>query len=173
VYRPDINIIEYGNTLPDEDLPGVVFFETTKGRPEFLGGRIPGNGVNFDFRFNDLGKTKGSARADLFGGDFLRLIAKIAHGFAVGALGLNAFSPMLTDIILGTENALHRYIGIGVDLPNSSLHRVRLTDGSALIPSANELSFSRAEVYIAYVQLFAQISAPVYEVIVGTKRTIL
>lgn len=48
------------------------------------------------------------------GGDFLRLAAKIAHGFAVATVGLDRFSPFLTDIILGrgrSSDDLWKYVG--------------------------------------------------------------
>jgi HNH endonuclease len=42
---------------------------------------------------------------------FLRFIAKIAHGAAVSELGLNAFSPLLPDIILGKSPYISHLAG--------------------------------------------------------------
>lgn len=42
---------------------------------------------------------------------FARVIAKIAHSFAVAMLGLNGFDPILQGVILGTSTDLARYVG--------------------------------------------------------------
>ncbi len=43
----------------------------------------------------------------------LRLLAKIAHAFAVGEYGMGGFNPFLTDIILGKSRLYSHYIGNG------------------------------------------------------------
>lgn len=42
---------------------------------------------------------------------FARMLAKIAHSFAVAALGINGFAPTLNAIILGTEPRYAKYVG--------------------------------------------------------------
>jgi hypothetical protein len=49
------------------------------------------------------------ANIDLFG--FMRVLAKIAHGYAVFEVGLAGFRPLLQPIILGNSNDVPYYVG--------------------------------------------------------------
>ena len=58
----------------------------------------------------------------------LRFIAKIAHGAAVAELGLDAFSPLLPDIILGKNPNISHLVGNVIRrwLPGQNLHEIRI-----------------------------------------------
>lgn len=42
---------------------------------------------------------------------FMRFLAKIAHSYACGALGVSAFEPFLNDLILGSEQDCRVFVG--------------------------------------------------------------
>jgi hypothetical protein len=157
------------------DFPQIVISEVTKGRPELLGGKIPGNAIHPHLAYSrDRGGTPLSVAVETKGGDFLRLIAKIAHGFAVASVGIDSFSPFLTSIILeeGYEAPdLWKFIG-GLRGPqiNDELHRVRLESEVVGLRSASGLATKLTVVLVAKIQLFVSYQAPLYEVAVGVDR---
>jgi hypothetical protein len=104
---------------------------------------------------------------------FYRFLAKIAHSFAIGRLGLGHFqSFFLPDIILGKAdvpvNSLFQLVGGGPDItipPYSdpilrTLHSLQTRDAPA--PSFRYV--------IATIQLFSFLKAPTYDVVVGENR---
>jgi hypothetical protein len=117
--------------------------------------------MNWDFEHQS--KTHGRFGfqiADLKPNHFARMIAKIAHSYAVAEFGLGAFPPLLTGIVRAGED--YRSF-IGSDLMEESRptregfhvvgHSWTLRDGFAW-PIIN-------------IQLFAQYRAPVYHAMVG------
>lgn len=94
---------------------------------------------------------------DLFG----RLLAKIAHGFAVAELGERAFQPFLQGLILGTAPFSSACIGGGTDNnPNDLFHQLKLCwRGSYLVCSINLFWISS--------DTPAAEPASVYEIVVG------
>lgn len=90
---------------------------------------------------------------------FARLIAKIAHGYAVDFFGLDGFEPNLPPAILGDAGDIHRWVGSPAssmfDAPAERGHRVRVGVDR------------RGTTVIAAVQLFADAGAPEYFVVVG------
>ena len=88
---------------------------------------------------------------------FARMLAKIAHSFAVAGLGLAGFQPFLPDVILGHDRDIFRYVGgaIGGDEHNPNLHSIRLKVENGIVT--------------VYVRLFAALGAPAYLIAVGRK----
>jgi hypothetical protein len=90
------------------------------------------------------------------------MIAKIAHSFAVGQIGLDGFHADLREVILGLnfDNASFLIGGSTIDLPvrsNELSHQV----GMGLIPHG-PIHFVRVRV-----RLFARHDSPAYDLIVG------
>jgi hypothetical protein len=50
---------------------------------------------------------------------FVRMLAKIGHGYAVAELGLNSFKPLLADLIAWRDPTLARYLvgGMNIEIP--------------------------------------------------------
>ena len=95
-------------------------------------------------------------------GAFFRLLAKIAHGFAIAQYGPKAFKPFLPDLILDHCQNIPDYIGnVPEDFPQDAipeaLHEIKLqrkeTEGAIYL--------------VANIQLFANLGAPIYQVVVG------
>jgi len=90
-----------------------------------------------------------------------RMLAKIAHSFAVAEVGLDKFKPLLTDLIRTGDLAQMRYVG-GVSLmptvsADNALHRLEL--GYQRVKNKTYL--------VSRIRLFANYGSPVYSVIVG------
>jgi hypothetical protein len=157
------------------ELPRMAIMEITKGPPEILFGKIPGNGIQ---PLLVLDKTHGPRQVAVEfrtrTGDFLRLLAKIAHGMAAATIGIEAFSPFLTDIVLMNDHRLDdlwKYIGGGTtQIKEDFLHQVRLRREIIGIRSDSGLSLTFTEVIVADIRLFATFSALQYLVVVGTAK---
>jgi hypothetical protein len=100
---------------------------------------------------------------------YARLLAKIAHGFAVAELGFDTFEPYLPDLIRDPKSALSFYIG-------GKVSEFPLSGG--LIPhperELHQLSFEpppaeRPELILVRIRLFALIRSPVHYVVAGRK----
>ncbi len=95
---------------------------------------------------------------------FFRMIAKIAHGFAVAAYGVDGFTPLLAETIRrggGIESYYVGGLGIGSKLEaTSSLHEVTsrtiVKDGKAFL--------------VATVSLFARIGYPPHQAVFGERK---
>ena len=96
---------------------------------------------------------------------YCRMLAKIAHSFAVAEKGIESFSPLLCDMIRHevSMDPVYPYLigGFGRE-------PVSLSDGK----SRHELRLCTVdhggtEYLCAHIQLFAKLSTPVYQVIVG------
>lgn len=99
---------------------------------------------------------------------FCRMLAKIAHSFAVATCGLGSFEPFLPDVILGRSLAVSHYVGGSIDIP-------------ALPPPAQKVNLDHRLRYgelrshngdrllVVGIHLFAVLGAPIYEVIVGSR----
>jgi len=96
---------------------------------------------------------------------FARMLAKIAHSYAVANLGLSAFSPMLPDLILGRSAAAPWLVGGDASRPppetDPSLHHVYL----------QRCLTSGVEYVLVAVRLFAFVGMPRYHVVVGAAKT--
>ena len=102
------------------------------------------------------------ATSSLDSGAQLRILAKIAHSFAAGTFGINAFDAQLPRFIIGDEKQEpFDYVGGSLDDEPSSqnLHEVSM-----------DLENGRDGLMIVRVRLFASLGAPTYRVIVGSHR---
>lgn len=91
---------------------------------------------------------------------FMRMIAKIAHSFAVAEYGLGSFEPLLPDFILGKELDGSYYVGgFGRQDPPRTRHDhlLRLED----------LHHGGRRYLAATIRLFGNLGMPVYRAIVG------
>jgi hypothetical protein len=91
---------------------------------------------------------------------FCQMMAKIAHSFVVGEVGLAAFRPLVTDLILGKSENLGLYVGSSMNDPppaDTDLHTVRWTGHTVL----------GRHYVVVYIRLFADLGAPIYHVVVG------
>jgi len=91
---------------------------------------------------------------------FARMLAKIAHSFAVAEIGLDNFTPFLQKMIIEGIETPSYYVGGDFTVPpaerDGAMHWVRLQ------PDDNYL--------VATIRLFAPLGAPLYHIIVGTLR---
>jgi hypothetical protein len=98
--------------------------------------------------------------------DFVRMIAKIAHGYAVAELGLDAFKPMVVDLILGHATNYGYLVGgsmtIEPSVPDKGNHWIALGMGAGTISPP---------VVLVTVRLFQQAQTPSYHVVVGRLET--
>ena len=93
--------------------------------------------------------------------EFARLIAKIAHCYAVTHLGLDAFRPLLTDVILGGSDDYGYAIG-------GSLGEVPPTQPEAgHIVSLEFFINANRSFVIVHIRLFASSGTPAYYAVVG------
>lgn len=92
-----------------------------------------------------------------------KLLAKIAHSFAVSQIGLNSFKPFLPDVILGKNDNHAYFIGGDADPdepPQPSQTPVQL----------HQLQFRKVDgtpYLLVTIQLFRFIGMPRYHVVVG------
>ena len=92
---------------------------------------------------------------------FCKLIAKIAHSFAVAEIGLSGFEPILEPIIITDQlsNCMH-YIGsAGNDEPPQNiLHDLKI------------LEFKNINAILVKIRLLCKLGTPTYIVAVGTRK---
>lgn len=92
---------------------------------------------------------------------FCKLLAKIAHAFAVAKIGLSGFNPFLKPLIIKDDlsHCMH-YIGsIGNDEPPKSM-----------LHDLNILEFNNINAILVKVRLLCKLGAPTYIVAVGTRK---
>jgi HNH endonuclease len=99
-----------------------------------------------------------SSRSDE--GDFGRMLAKMAHSYAMAERGLNSFQPFLTHMIRGVR-PYHQNYFIGsqpsTGAPGTDLHEIDFVT----MPSFDRLLVIR-------IRLFANFNTPAHLVVVGT-----
>ncbi|WP_407120120.1 hypothetical protein [Bradyrhizobium sp. STM 3561] len=98
--------------------------------------------------------------------DFARMLAKIAHSYAIGKCGENAFEPMLPDLILGRDE--HAPYLIGGDPRGTPPAQPRVLHD--IYPMSAAIG-DDGITYLGFViRLFAFWETPTYFVIVGRKK---
>ncbi len=108
----------------------------------------PDDHIANDLIFNDI----------VFG----RFLAKTAHCWAVATSGLEGFKPLLTDFIRGKRlDGLYYFIG---EAPNRPI-----PDGNPFYMQTFFFAGEDVTHITVYIQLFADLNAPVYQVVVGEK----
>jgi hypothetical protein len=144
-------------------LPGILL-----GAPksdDYSGGIAMATLPGFGERLNHL-REKFRAKEVAFNPDFDivhlgRMLAKIAHSYAVAELGYGAFRPLLLDIILNRP-PLHisHYVG-GIrdqEIPvGNDLHEIEI----------DKTGLGRDQYVVVKIQLFADRQLPVYYVVAG------
>ena len=100
---------------------------------------------------------------------YQRLLAKIAHGVAVAAYGLDGFTPLLRAFILGTE------YGFGKpQRQNFEDEPPRILSGDEKLIehslSWSEQTISETAYLVVFVRLFANYGAPTNKIFVGTAK---
>lgn len=103
---------------------------------------------------------------------FWRTIAKIAHCYTIGQIGLDGFEHRLLPFIKGTvrpppRSLLGNIVSIGPDEPGA-LHWIEMRDVSTWAGFQGGKRFARLA--IVRMQLFASYGSPIYEVIAGEIR---
>jgi hypothetical protein len=95
--------------------------------------------------------------------EFVRMIAKIAHSYAVAELKVDGFSPYLLDLILGrVEKLTHglQWVGCEPTIPPPTGDLLSLSYNKCILPDGRKR-------IVAKVQLFPFFSTPVYHIVVG------
>jgi hypothetical protein len=175
--RPATLPIEYVRTdgererssVPSEQFPGVCFgFRwpapgLLRGQPptENFEGDLVVRYIESEMRVHatpDRRKVKLGAINMLL---FARMLAKIAHSYAVANLGLNAFTPLLPDLILGKSAVAPWLVGGdtsgSVPATQQDLHSVYLQNCMT----------AGVEYTLVAVRLFGFVGMPRYHVVVG------
>lgn len=95
---------------------------------------------------------------------FARMIAKIAHAYAVVQRGLNGFRPLALEAILEEVPTDIWYVvgGRSTPLPGNDFHRLGITEREVITRD-----FRRKKLLVVMVQLFADFDMPAHEVVVG------
>ena len=152
--------------------PKMILSEVTAGRPELLVGPIHGNGIRMATgAIYEGGPPQFGMKFQGRGGDQLRLIAKIAHGFTAALIDVETFEPFLTSIILNKSDAPPFWTVIGSELGTDKkpLHWIGLRVVNGMWHMKDELGHFPIQLYVVEMQLFGNFSAPFYEVVVGRK----
>jgi hypothetical protein len=115
-------------------------------------------------------------------GSFIRMIAKIAHGYAVGMLGIDRFAHLLPNLILGKNpNLLHHLAGCADSVIDEEMRKQRPI--TRKIPDEPQSSWTTHQISLGVIspdghrvlatvmlRLFAYYSVPLYEIVVGELR---
>lgn len=120
------------------------------------------NSIEEPEKFGGIGYKAGESSPMLLA----QMLAKIAHSYAVAEMGLNTFTPLLQDFILGKRLRLNEFVGGNMN-------------ETPPLPIRNALNIRRViEVdgreYIAVdIRLFADQGAPEYYVLAGETGSVL
>jgi hypothetical protein len=102
---------------------------------------------------------------------WLRMLAKIAHSYAIAELGLSAFKPLLPKLILGHKSATLELFGcIGDTIPPAEDIGKGITHHRIHLISAKKSDNSEVEYLVADLRLFANYGSPQYHIVVGSMK---
>ena len=90
---------------------------------------------------------------------YMRFLAKVAHAFAVGELGLGGFVPVLSDVILGNDDHARYWVGGTDEVPPPEDRLINFQMGTA--------SRDGQDYILVFVRLYASLGTPQYVVVVG------
>jgi hypothetical protein len=161
--EPGSRVVE---TLPAKDFP--LFYCTYAfQRPGILTGRAQQDDTHTGLILVDTqqaNKQINPMEGFSFSGNvlaFCKLLGKIAHGYAVAELGVDAFTPALTLSLRkkATNFRLTNWIGSTNESsgPPTSLHEIEL----------RLVEVGSAKYVVVHIRLFASLPTPRYEVVVG------
>jgi hypothetical protein len=103
-----------------------------------------------------------AASTDLDALLFARQVAKIGFAFAAAESGIESFTPVITDLILGKSANWHRFVGSGLTtVPLNSRNELH----SILVENYD---IRGVTYHMATVTLFSRFGAPSYSVALGT-----
>lgn len=176
-HESDANFDEMPKIPISEDMPAVIFTEMLAEHPNVIK-YSPFQALIQDHavveRDADLPVTLHFEAGE---GDYLRLIAKAAHGMAFCILGENLksrYNLTLPGLILGGDiGQAQRYIGSKNMGKFEAMHRisVRREYHYLSIIENDPGVILIGEAIVVYVQLFAWLGAPTYQVLVGYRPT--
>lgn len=159
--------------IPIEEVPDVLFVPKSYEPEIILGMKSPNpwggqgtwaiGGERTDYlKFRETHDWDGSVSVNTHPWNFGRMLAKVAHSYAVARLGIENFRPLLTDIIKGKVQNLAVLIGTetkhhdaGAHMHTLFLYSLRMKEDSGSLYVAAE------------VRLFADHNLPKYIVVVG------
>lgn len=159
--------------VPIEEAPDILFVPKSYEPEIILGIKSPypwgGQGTwaiggeNTDYsKFQETHNWDGSISVDTHPWNFGRMLAKIAHSYAVARLGIDGFSPLLTDIIKGKVQYLGFLIGTETKHQNAAAHMHELFIYSLRLKQDSDNLYVAADI-----RLFAEHCLPKYRVVVG------
>lgn len=93
---------------------------------------------------------------------FMRMVAKIAHAFAIGELGPDQFIPFLPDLILGRTQNLDDFIGCDSEA---------MLDVASITDLRLGCYVGKEEYVVVGFSLWPSTNAPHYIVVVGVKNS--
>jgi hypothetical protein len=156
--------------VPPELYPPVLGMMPFVGEPKILSGEVATGQIKCGLAANIFEDDMRERLRQIPGGpfllsmpwkarDFLRLLVKIAHGFAIAERGLDSFNPLLLDMIQGNFDKPDLLIGGERETrePSDSLHDLSLEERIVGVRSY----------LVAHVRLFASFRGPTYHVVVG------
>lgn len=117
-------------------------------------------------RFGGKGFRLGSFHA----GYFTRMLAKIGHAFAVADQGLDKFTPLLSDMIVGNYDTPNYLVGGNghTETPATSMvHQLHLEVGWVDGVDYSSIGPTDIQFLIVHIRLFAFLGSPQYHVVVG------
>jgi hypothetical protein len=157
-------------TIAPSDLP-FMYPSLTFPTAGILVGRSPDEDVNYELKIHRmegelegfLGKDGAIRIGPMLPIEYVRMIAKIAHAYAIAELGLNGFRPLLKQLILDKTITLTRALHlVGSEIPTPAStpdflfvawDRCVLADGRRYV--------------VVRLRLFPCFGAPLYHVFVG------
>lgn len=155
------------------DMPWMFGFCSFTGRPNLLE-QFP---VVLDDRHivfkvgGALKDQKSRLQLQMDQGFYWRMIAKIAHAFAVAHLGINGFDHCLIEFICNPGLPTPReYIGVaaGYEIESSGhLHWIEMRTVLTKVHSPDPIGYRYKNLAIVRLKLFSNYGSPAYEVIVG------
>jgi hypothetical protein len=158
---------------PEDHPPVFLMPAITNELPGILTGGVPTERVNLHYMiFGDADELRRlqiqnngsliSVRVRFDHYAFFRMLAKIAHSFAVGEIGIENFDPELPDLILGRNPHLISYLIGGSTEPSPHISFQFRHEMQTSIATRGDVRFA-----VIQLRLFASSGAPEYNVVVG------
>ena len=98
----------------------------------------------------------------------MRFVAKIGHGLAVANLGLDCFTPLARDIILGQSDDYFRLVGCDDSLPPPDGEWSKDGQHQFFIHlHCRQVAARLVLLVVVYVKLFGDAGMPLYHVVAG------
>jgi hypothetical protein len=162
-YRLKAELVQHLHEIPDRarQQPHFLLLPVPEGAPGILAGRPLGTPMRYHLQLAANVVPTRLPNVDVI--SYFRMIAKIAHSFAVSQIGIDGFDAHLPHIILGNQPVMIPYL-IGISdatlpvRPNALSHQI----GLGLI------AWGGGHLVRVRVQLFAFNRGPAYDAVAGT-----